>query len=99
MRDSFNLQGKINEAKTLGPEGVKTDLIQKLSFSALPGEDQLSVLRQTSPDRANASKGKSAFIALLAAPSPKKEAAPAPAPAPAQFANVYRDTKGFAAVG
>jgi hypothetical protein len=90
----LNLQAKINEAKTFGPEGVRTDLIQKLALSTLPAEDQLSVLRQSGADRANA-KGKSGFTALLTgAPTPKKEAATAPV----KFANVYRDTKGFAAV-
>jgi hypothetical protein len=94
LRDSLNLQAKINEGKTFGPEGAKTDLIQKLALSALPGEDQLSVLRQSGANRANA-KDKPGFTALLtAAPTPKKE----PATTPVQFANVYRNTKGFGAV-
>lgn len=95
LRDSLDLQTKINEGKTLGPEGAKTDLIQKLAGAALPEfQDKLSALRQSGADRANA-KGKPGFIALLtAAPTPRKEAATAPV----QFANVYRNTKGFAAV-
>lgn len=91
MRDTFDLQAKVKEAKVLGPEGSRTDLIQKLALTTLPTEDQLSVLRKAGAERVSA-KDNSGFTAIQPTPAPKKEAAPV------KVENVYRETRGFAAV-
>lgn len=95
IRDNFDLPTKINEGKALGPQGVKTDLVQKLALNSLPSGDMAPAPRQKSAERVTA-KDKPGLKALPPAPAPvpKKEAVTAPV----QFANVYRNTQGFASV-
>lgn len=94
MRESLNLQSQIKEAKVLGPAGMRTDLIQKLTVTPPPSGEEL-----TAPPKENTknvtANGKYGFISTRLAEAPKpKETAPTPLVA----ANVYRETQGFAAV-
>jgi len=60
MRDSFQLQAKIQEAKVLGPAGAKTDMIQKLALTAQPSWQSTGAkkLSQGITERATAPKEK-----------------------------------------
>ncbi|MBF0292358.1 MAG: hypothetical protein HQK86_09390 [Nitrospinae bacterium] len=97
MRESLNLQSQIKEAKVLGPAGMRTDLIQKLTVTPPPSAEELTAPPPPKEDTKSvtAANGKYGFISTRPAEAPKpKETAPAPVVA----ANVYRETQGFAAV-
>ena len=110
MRENLNLQAKIQEAKTLGAAGAKTDLIQKLALTAQPSRKQLSIMRRDVAERAGA-KEKSGISSLRSTDASKKEASAKKDTSPVKevsraketfsvkVENVYRETKGFAAVG
>ncbi len=110
MRETLNLQAKIQEAKVLGAAGARTDLIQKLALTAQPSRKQLSIMRRDVAERAGA-KEKSGIASLRSTDTSKTEAAPKKEATPARdlprakeafsvkVENVYRETKGFAAVG
>lgn len=92
MRENLNLQAQIKEAKVLGPAGMRTDLIQKLTVTPPPSREELTTPRKDETKSATAN-GKYGFISTHIADAPKKKEA-----APAVAANVYRETQGFAAV-
>lgn len=97
MRESLSLQTQIKEAKVLGYSGAKTDMIQKLTVTPPPSGEELTAPPKDAA-KGSAANGKYGFVATRPADVPKKkEAAPARA-APVMAANVYRETKGFAAV-
>jgi hypothetical protein len=97
MRESLDLQTKIKEAKVLGYSGAKTDIIQKLTVTPPPSGEELTAPPKYAT-KGSAANGKYGFVATSPADVPKKkEAAPARA-VPVMAANVYRETKGFAAV-
>lgn len=110
MRESLDLQAKIQEAKVLGAAGARTTLIQKLALTAQPSRKQLSIMRRDVAERAD-SKEKSGIASLrLTGASEKEAAAKKTASAvkdvssakeafSVKVESVYRETKGFAAVG
>lgn len=110
MRETLNLQAKIQEAKVLGAAGARTDLIQKLALTAQPSRKQLSIMRRDVAERAGA-KEKSGISSVRSTDTSKKEAVSKKEATPTKdvsrtkeafsvkVENVYRETKGFAAVG
>lgn len=92
MRESLNLQSQIKEAKVLGPGVIRTDLIQKLTVTPPPSGEEFAPQPKDDTKSATAN-GKYGFVSTRITDAPKKKEV-----APANTQNVYRDTKGFAAV-
>ncbi|MBI5814023.1 MAG: hypothetical protein HZB29_00245 [Nitrospinae bacterium] len=50
-REEFALQAKVKEAKVLGPEGARTDIIQKLALTAQPSRKQINAAATPAPKK------------------------------------------------
>ncbi|MBI4665972.1 MAG: hypothetical protein HY751_06140 [Nitrospinae bacterium] len=97
-RDTLKLQESLKEAKVLGFAGAKTDMIQRLTLTAQPSRNQLTIQKQVKMGAAKEEAG-FGFTPATAKAAAKTETKPEPKPEPqTRIANVYKATSGFASV-